>query len=146
FVAGRDFTLQDAGGASGETVINETMARRYFPNEDPIGKRISLGGPGPPWLTIVGVVKDIRQRGLESEAGPDWYFPYPRRPSLYACLLLRTSGDRMSLASAVRSQISAIDKGQPAPSIRTLNEVIASTTAPRRFNTLLLAVFAAVAL
>jgi putative ABC transport system permease protein len=148
FIAGRDFTEQGAGVASGETVINETMARRYFPNEDPIGKRIALGG-GPPWLTIVGVVKDTPQRGLESEAGPDWYFPYSRRPSHHdnhAYLLLRTSGDRMSLASAVRSQVSAIDKDQPVAAIRTLNDVIASTTAPRRFNTLLLAIFAAVAL
>jgi putative ABC transport system permease protein len=145
FIAGRDFTEQGAGVTSGETVINETMARRYFPNEDPIGKRIALGS-GPPWLTIVGVVKDIRQRGLESEAGPDWYFPYSRRPSLHACLLLRTSGDRMSLASAVRSQISAIDKDQPVLAVKTLNEVISSTTAPRRFNTLLLAIFAAVAM
>jgi putative ABC transport system permease protein len=146
FVAGRDFTDQGAAGIAGETVINETMARRYFPNENPIGKRITLGSPSPPWLTIVGVVKDIRQRGLESEPGPDWYFPYSQRPSRHACLLLRTSGDRMSLASAVRNQISAIDKEQPVLAIKTLNEVIASTTAPRRFNTLLLAVFAAVAL
>jgi len=146
FVAGRDFTEQGAGAVSGETVINETMARRYFPNENPIGKRISLGSPGPPWLTIVGVVKDTPQRGLESEAGPDWYLPYSRRPIHSAYLLLRTSGDRMSLASAVRKQISAIDKDQPVSAIKTLNEVIASTTAPRRFNTLLLAIFAAVAL
>jgi putative ABC transport system permease protein len=145
FIAGRGFTEQGAGGVSGEAVINETMARLYFPNEYPIGKHIALGG-GPPWLTIVGVVKDTRQRGFESEAGPDWYFPYSRRPSHYACLLLRTSGDRMSLVSAVRSQIAAIDKDQPVLAIKTMNEVIASTTAPRRFNTLLLAVFAAVAL
>ncbi len=146
FVAGRDFTEQAAGGASDEAVINETMASRYFPNEYPIGKRISLGSPGPPWLTIVGIVKDIRQRGLESEAGPDWYFPYSRRPIRYAHLLLRTSGDRMSLVPAVRNQISAIDKDQPVAAIKTLNEVVASTTAPRRFNTLLLAIFATVAL
>jgi putative ABC transport system permease protein len=146
FVAGRDFTWQDAGGVPGETVINETMARRYFPDENPIGKRISLGSPGPPWLTIVGVVKDIRQRGLESEPGPDWYFPYSVQPSRYACLLLRTSGDRMNLVSAIRGQISAIDKDQPVSAVKTMNEVIASTTAPRRFNTLLITVFAAVAL
>jgi putative ABC transport system permease protein len=145
FVAGRDFTERDNAEAPGTTIINESMARRYFPNENPIGKRIALG-KGPPWLTIVGVVKDIRQRGLESEAGPDWYFPYPRRPIRYAYLLLRTSGDRMSLASAVRIQVSAIDKDQPVAAIKTLNEVIASTTAPRRFNTLLIAIFAAVAL
>jgi putative ABC transport system permease protein len=145
FIAGRDFIEQAASGDSGEAVINETTARLYFPNENPIGKRIALGG-GPPWLTIVGVVKDTRQRGLESEPGPDWYFPYSRRPIRHASLLLRTSGDRMSLASAVRNQISAIDKEQPVLAIKTLNEVIASTTATRRFNTLLLAVFAAVAL
>ncbi|HKQ91013.1 MAG TPA: ABC transporter permease [Blastocatellia bacterium] len=145
FVAGQDFTERDNAEAPGTAIINESMARRYFPNENPIGKRIALG-KGPPWLTIVGVVKDIRQRGLESEAGPDWYFPYPRRPIHYAYLLLRTSGDRVSLASAVRSQISAIDKDQPVAAIKTLNEVIASTTAPRRFNTLLIAIFAAVAL
>ena len=145
FVAGRDFTERDNAEAPGTAIINETMARRYFPNENPIGKRIALGS-GPPWLTIVGVVKDIPQRGIESDAGPDWYFPYPRRPIRYAYLLLRTSGDRMSLASAVRSQISSIDKDQPVNSIKTLNEVTASTTAPRRFNTLLLAIFAAVAL
>jgi putative ABC transport system permease protein len=145
FIAGRDFTEQGAGGVPGEAVINETMARLYFPNEYPIGKHIALGG-GPPWLTIVGVVKDTRQRGLESEAGPDWYFPFSRRPSHYACLLLRTCGDRMSLVSAVRSQIAAIDKDQPILAIKTMNEVVASTTAPRRFNTLLLAVFAVVAL
>src|SRR5262245_23064141 len=92
FIAGRDFTEQGAGGVPGEAVINETMARLYFPNEYPIGKHIALGG-GPPWLTIVGVVKDTRQRGLESAAGPDWYFPFSRRPSQSVSLLLRTAGD-----------------------------------------------------
>jgi putative ABC transport system permease protein len=147
-VAGRDFTDRDNDMASGAAIINEAMARRYFPNEDPIGKRLTLGlhRPGDPWLTIVGVVKDIPHRGLESESAPDWYLSYLDEPRRHGYLMARASGDPASLAAAIRSQVSAIDKDQPVTAIRTLNEVIASTTAPRRFNTLLLAIFAAVAL
>jgi putative ABC transport system permease protein len=147
-VAGRDFTERDTTDTSGAAIINEAMARRYFPNEDPIGKRLALGLPRPdnPWLTIVGVVKDIPHRDLESKAAPDWYLSYLGQPRRYGYLMARASGDPASLAAAIRSQISAIDKDQPVTAIRTMNEVIASTTAPRRFNTLLLAIFAAVAL
>jgi len=102
--------------------------------------------PRPPWLTIVGVVKDIPHRGLESKAEPDWYLSYLGQPRRYCYLLARASGDPANLAAAIRSQVLAIDKDQPVTAIRTVNEVIASTTAPRRFNTLLLAIFAAVAM
>ena len=147
-VAGRDFTERDTADTSGAAIINEAMARRYFPNEDPIGKRLTLGLPRPdnPWLTIVGVVKDIPHRDLESKAAPDWYLSYLGQPRRHGYLMARASGDPAGLAAAIRSQVSAIDKDQPVTAIRTLNEVIASTTAPRRFNTLLLAIFAAVAL
>jgi putative ABC transport system permease protein len=147
-VAGRDFTERDTSDTSGAAIINEAMARRYFLNEDPIGKRLTLGLPRPdnPWLTIVGVVKDIPHRDLESKAAPDWYLSYLGQPRRYGYLMARASGDPASLAAAIRGQVSAIDKDQPVTAIRTLNEVIASTTAPRRFNTLLLAIFAAVAL
>lgn len=152
FVAGRDFNEQDNAEASasggGAAIINEAMARRYFPGEDPIGKRLTLGLPRPdnPWLTIVGVVKDTPHRGLESRAEPDWYLPYLRRPRRDAFLMVRSAGDPASLAAAVRGQILAIDKDQPVTAANTMDEVIASTTAPRRFNTSLLAIFAAVAL
>jgi putative ABC transport system permease protein len=145
-VAGRDFTDRDTTDASGAAIINEAMARRYFPNEDPIGKRLTLGLPRPPWLMIVGVVKAIPHRGLESKPEPDWYLSYLGQPRRYGYLLTRASGDPAGLAAAIRSQVLAIDKDQPVTAIRTINEVIASTTAPRRFNTLLLAIFAAVAL
>jgi putative ABC transport system permease protein len=147
-VAGRDFTERDTAEASGAAIINEAMARRYFPNEDPIGKRLTLGlhRPGDPWLTIVGVVKDIPHRGLESKVAPDWYLSYLSQPRRYGYLMARASSDPASLAAAIRNQISAIDKDLPVKRIRTINEVIASTTAPRRFNTLALAVFAAVAM
>src|SRR5215813_8068103 len=146
FVAGRDFTERDNAEGPAEAIINEALARRYFRNENPIGKRLTLGLPRPPWLTIVGVVKDIPHRGLESKAEPDWYLSYPGQPRRYRYLLARASSDPASLASAVRGQISAIDKDQPVTAIKTISEVISSTTAPRRFNTLLLAIFAAVAL
>jgi len=147
-VAGRDFTDRDTADTSGAAIINEAMSRRYFPNEDPIGKRLTLGlhRPDDPWLTIVGVVKDIPHRGLESKAEPDWYLSYLDQPRRYAYLMARASGDPASLAAAIRSQVLAIDKDQPVTAIRTVNEVIASTTAPRRFNTLLLAIFGAVAM
>jgi putative ABC transport system permease protein len=147
-VAGRDFTERDAADTSGAAIINEAMARRYFPNEDPIGKRLTLGlhRPDDPWLTIVGVVKDIPHRGLESRAEPDWYLSYLGQPRRYGYLMARASGDPASVAAAIRSQVLAIDKDQPVTGIRTINEAIASTTAPRRFNTLLLAIFAAVAM
>ncbi len=147
-VAGRDFTEHDTDDTSGAAIINQAMARRYFPNEDPIGKRLTLGlhRPDDPWLTIVGVVKDIPHRGLESKAEPDWYLSYLDQPRRYGYLIAQSSGDPARLAAAIRSQISSIDKDQPVTAIRTINEVIASTTAPRRFNTLLLAIFATVAL
>ena len=147
-VAGRDFTERDVADTSGAAIINEAMASRYFPNEYPIGKRLTLGlhRPDDPWLTIVGVVKNIPHRGLESKAEPDWYLSYLGQPRRYGYLMARASGDPASLAAAIRSQILAVDKDQPVTAIRTINEVIASTTAPRRFNTLLLAIFAAVAM
>lgn len=147
-VAGRDFTERDNAEGDGAAIINEALAARYFPGEDPIGKRLTLGLPRPenPWLTIVGIVKDIPHRGLESKAEPDWYLPYLRQPRRDVFLMVRSTGDPANLATAVRSQIPAIDQDQPVTGIKTMNEVIASTTAPRRFNTLLLAIFAAVAL
>lgn len=145
---GRDFSDQDTADSSGSVIINEAMVRRYFPNEDPIGKRMTLGLPRPdnPWQTIVGVVKDIPHRGIESSAEPDWYGVYSRQPRRDAYLLIRTSGSPGNLASSVRAEIQAIDKDQPLTSIKTLNAVIADTTAPRRFNTWLLTIFAAIAL
>jgi putative ABC transport system permease protein len=145
-IAGRDFTERDTANAS--AIINESMARRYFSNENPIGKRLCLGlwRPGDPWLTIVGIVKDIPHRGLESKSEPDWYLSYLSQPCRDGYLLARSAGNPASLAVAIRNQIAAIDKDQPVTAIRTMSDVIATTTAPRRFNTILLALFAAVAL
>lgn len=147
-VGGQDFTDRDTAEVEDAAIINESLAARYFPGENPIGKRLTLGLPRAdnPWLTIVGIVKDIPHRGLESKAEPDWYLPYLRRPRRDAFLIIRSTVDPASLAAAVRGKVSEIDKDQPVTAIKTLNEVIAATTAPRCFNTLLLTIFAALAL
>jgi putative ABC transport system permease protein len=146
--AGRDFNDLDVAESSGSVIINEAMARRYFPNQNPIGKRMTLGLPRPdnPWQTIVGIVNNIPHRGIESTPEPDWYGLYSRQPGRDVYLLIRTSRAPGNLASALRDAIQAIDKDQPLTSIKTLNEVIAGTTAPRRFSTSLLTIFATIGL
>jgi putative ABC transport system permease protein len=147
-VRGRDFTARDNLDAPNVAIINEAMARRYFPNEDPIGKRLTPGLPRPdnPWAEIVGIVKDIPHRAVGSAAEPDWYLPYLREPRRDLHLFVRTTGDPASFAEAVRHQVLALDKDQPLTTIKTLDDVIKATVAPRRFNTLLLGLFAAIAL
>lgn len=147
-VAGRDFNEHDNTEVSGVAIINDALAKRYFPNENPIGKRITLGIPRPenPWKTIVGIVKNIPHKGLESSTEPDLYLPYLQQPRCDAYLLARASASPLSLAAAVREQVLAIDKDQPVASVKPLTELVAATTAPRRFNTLLLGIFATVAL
>ncbi len=148
FIAGRDFTEYDNPENTEVAIINESLARRYFPGENPLGKRLTLGIPRPdnPWKTIVGVVKDIPHRNLESAAEPDWYLPYFQKPQRDAFLMVRTSATPTGLAVAIRNQVLATDKDQPVTAIKPMNDVIASTTAPHRFNALLLGIFATVAL
>jgi putative ABC transport system permease protein len=146
---GRDFTLQDMDpGAPTVAVINEKMAARYWPNADPIGRRITLGLPRPdnPWVTIVGIAKDLPHGAKDSQPAPDWYVSRVPGAQLNRYLFVRTAGDLTSVANAIRNQVSAIDRNQPITTFQTMNEVIGGTIAPRRFNTLLLGIFAAIAL
>jgi putative ABC transport system permease protein len=133
-------------------IINETMARTYWPNEDPLGKRITIVGPGPnnPWATVIGVVRDVHTRAVDSKPGPDWYLSYlqtyRQRPIRNMTLFVRTAIDPVSFGSTLRQGVSAADRDQPLAEITTLSQVIAGTTAPRRFNTLLLSILAGIAL
>lgn len=147
-VSGRDFTEHDNSEASEAVIVNEALVNRYFPDETPIGKRLTLGIPRPdnPWKTIVGIVKNIPHKGLESNAEPDLYLPYLQQPRRDVYLLVRTSANPSTLAAAVRNQVLTIDKDQPVTSIHPLSETVAATTAPRRFNSLLLGIFAIIAL
>ena len=149
-LAGREFNDQDTAEATPVAIINETMAKTFWP-QDPtsaLGQKIKLGGPRAPgdWATVVGVVHDIPHRGLDSEAKPDWFRPHSQSPARTMTLFVRTKLDATALAASIRRQVSAIDPGQPVTKISTMNEVVASSVASRRFSMLLLAVFAAAAL
>jgi putative ABC transport system permease protein len=127
-------------------LINETMARRYFPGVDPVGKQMEVfwDGSGPD--EIVGVVGDIRESTLNKEPEPAIYWSHAREPYSGMALVVRTSGDASRFATAVQKEIRALDPDQPVSDVRTMKEVIAKSIARPRFNTLLLTIFAGVAL
>jgi putative ABC transport system permease protein len=147
-VAGRDFSPSDTREAAPVAIVNETLARHYFSDGNALGQRITPGLPRPdnPFSTIIGIVKDMPHRTVESQAEPDYFLPFAREPRRDAYLFVRTAVTPASLASAVRGEVLAIDRDQPVTRFQMMNEVIASTTAPRRFNTLLLGGFALIAL
>ncbi len=134
-------------GAPPVAIINEKMADRYWPNEDPIGHRITLGLPRSdnPWITIVGVAKNVPHRA-DSQPEPDWYASRVVSPQRHRYLFVRSGLPASSVAAAIRREVAAIDRNQPLTSVKTMTDVIGATTAPRRFNAWLLGVFAVVAL
>jgi putative ABC transport system permease protein len=148
-IRGRDFTAEDtAPGAPPVAIINQKMAARYWPNEDPIGRRLTLGLPRPenPWVTIIGIAKDTPHRALDSQPEPDWYLSQTVATQRHRYLFVRSVLPTSTIASTIRTEVTAIDPQQPLTSVRTMSEVVATTTAPRRFNTLVLGIFSAVAL
>ena len=124
-------------------IINETMARMFFANEDPLGKRISI--IASPWLTIVGVVGDIHHTGLSTRPNPEMYLSDLQEPSGSMAVMVRTSGDPLTLAAAVREQVSAVDNDQPV-AITTMEQIFFNSVGRQRFNMLLLSIFGALAL
>jgi putative ABC transport system permease protein len=143
---GRSFTPFDDSSRAKVAIVNEALARRYFPNEDPIGKQITLRFFGPPALVqIVGIVGDVRQEGLESDAEPTVYLPYAQLSLGSITIVARTKGDPAGGTRAVRQAISSLHPDLPA-SISTLDDLLASELRPRRFNLLLLAAFSLAAL
>jgi putative ABC transport system permease protein len=130
-------------------VISETTARRYWPGQDPIGKRIATGRIQRPedWTQVVGVVKDVRQFELTADPKPQMYLPYRQRGFFDARdLVVKTDVDPASLAATVRKTVWEIDKDQPVSNIRTMEEILLESIARQRFSMLLLAIFAGVAL
>jgi putative ABC transport system permease protein len=146
-VKGRGFTDSDRTGAPGVAVINQTMARRFWPNDDPIGRRVRLRiGPSGLVVAVVGVVGDIKHHGLDTESKPELYVPYAQAGVQDMTIVMRTAVPANRLISAVRQQVWTLDKQIPIPSIRTLDEVLAASIAGPRFRTLLLGLFAGLAL
>jgi len=127
-------------------LINETMAKRYFPNTDPVGKQLEVmwDGSGPD--EIVGVVGDIREGALNKEPEPAIYWSHAREPYSGMAFVIRANGDAARLSTAVQKQIRSLDPEQPVADVRTMDQVISRSIARPRFNTLLLSIFAGVAL
>lgn len=124
-------------------IINETMARTFFPNEEPLGQRIRI--IGSPWLTIVGVVGDVLHSGLNTKPNPEMYLFDLQEPQDSMAVMVRTRVNPLSLASVAREQVLAVDQDQPV-SITTMDQIFSNSVGGQRFNTLLLSVFAGLAL
>jgi putative ABC transport system permease protein len=124
------------------------MARRYWPNENPIGRRITLGLPRPdnPWVAIVGIANDLPHRAIDSLPQPDWYLSRALGSPRNQILFVRTSGNPSDLAAPIRRIVAGIDRDQPVANIETMSDLVRDTVAPRRFNTLVLTLFAAIAI
>jgi len=142
---GRFFTERDTLASQPVVIINEVMARRFFPNEDPIGKRLDISGPT--YLReIVGVVGDVKQGGLRASKTPQVYEPFLQKPSNSFNVVLRAAGNPMHVAEAVRHEVLAIDKEQPVSNVRTMEELVARSVTQDRLSAFLLGLFAALAL
>jgi putative ABC transport system permease protein len=149
---GRAFTEQDRADAPGVVIINETLARLYFPGEDPLGKRLGFSTPTD-WRDIVGVARDTRNYGLDEEVKPEAYMPYTQSAPGYLSgsvsamvLVVRTASDPQGAFAAVKREVQALDSSQPVYNVKTMEQYLAESVAQRRFNMLLLAIFAGVSL
>src|SRR6266540_7273261 len=144
---GRLFTEQEVREQRNVVVINEALAQKYFPNEDALGKRIAISMRPPLVPTeIIGVVGDVKHTQLDQAAEPMSYWPIAQLPYSFMTFTLRTRGDSTTVAAAVRNVIQTLDPQQPVGEVRTLDSLVGNSIARQRFNTLLLTVFAVVAL
>jgi putative ABC transport system permease protein len=146
---GRQLTDQDTDDSPNVVVISEGMARRYWPGEEAVGKRIAVGRIRSPedWIQVVGVVKDVRQFELTADPKPQMYLTHRQYGFFDAQdLVVKTDVDSASMANAVRKAVWEIDKDQPVSNIRAMETILADSIARQRFSMLLLAIFASVAL
>jgi putative ABC transport system permease protein len=151
-ISGRWVEDRDREGAPGVVVVNSSFARTHFPNESPIGQHIQLGAspsPDVPWMEIIGIIADVKQ-SLASESSLEMYLPYRQAdqvlPVTTLSLVVRTAGDPLAQANSLRSTVHNIDASQPITSIQSMEENISQSISQPRFRTVLLAVFAGIAL
>jgi putative ABC transport system permease protein len=143
---GRDFAASDNADAPGVVIINSYLAQRYFPNQDPVGKRVDMGFRTGTLLQIIGVAADERHDTLQADLHPGMYLPYAQADkSLPLILLLRSASDPALVAATVRQQLRELDSQLPVYDVKTMNQVLYTAVARPRFMTFLLVVFAAVA-
>ena len=147
-LSGRNFTDSDDDKALPVAIVDQTLARQYWPNENPIGKRVKSGPiqSTNPWLNIIGVVGDVKTDSLELQEAPHIYLSDFQAPAYNSVIYLRTAGDPGTLGDAIRAEVEAVDPNVPVYAVRTMEDVIARSMAERRFALQILGFFAGVAL
>jgi putative ABC transport system permease protein len=147
-IEGRAFDERDNERAPKVVVINQVLARNLFPDDEAIGKHLKLLNPdqSDDWRTIVGVVGDVKYQGLDDPGEQTIYTPYPQTPFLWSYVMVRTSGDPSAAIAGVRSAVASVDSNISAVNIQTMKQLVSQSAATPRFNTVLLATFAALAL
>jgi putative ABC transport system permease protein len=150
-VEGRLFNELDTKDTQAVIVVNETLAKGIWPNESPIGKQLKRGwpesvGPQHPWREIVGVVADTKQDGLDADARMETFIPLTQNPQSYVNIVLSTETDPLSLAAPVRDVVRSMDPDLPLSRVQSMEQIIASSLAPRRFTMWLLGIFASLAM
>ena len=147
-LSGREFDGTEGQDSPRVVIINDSMARRFWPGEDPLGKRFKYGDTdsNSPWLTIVGVVGDMRRTGFELAERCETFLPISQNPAGSMTLVVRGAADPMPLAAAVREQVWAVDHDQPIYDVKSMDKMLADMTSQRRLNMLLMGIFAGSAL
>ncbi|MBS1791375.1 MAG: ABC transporter permease [Acidobacteria bacterium] len=143
---GRAFTEQDSSEAPLVAIIGETAARRFWPGENPLGKRVRLGGLEDKLRTIVGIVNDVQHFGLDDAPDIQIYVPHDQWTDSFMELAVRTTADPAGIISSIRREVKAVDKDAPIYQVATMNQLVATTTAQRRFTLLLVGIFAGLSL
>jgi putative ABC transport system permease protein len=146
-IKGRFFTNADNADAPLVIIVNQAFAKKFWPNEDALGKRIVMGGMSdhPKWITIVGVVGDMRHFGLDADPKPEMYVPFAQSAYFTTIYVVRSNQDARTLLPAIHREIQAMDPAVPLANVRTFENVIADSVAPRRLSVVLLGVFAGIA-
>jgi putative ABC transport system permease protein len=146
-IKGRFFTDADKADAPLVMIVNQAFAKKFWPKGDALGQRVTFGDPkkDPKWITIVGVVGDIRHFGLDTDPKPEMYVPFAQDAYFTTIYVVRSNQDARSLLQAIRHEIQAIDSAVPVANVRTFENVVGDSVAPRRLSVVLLGVFAGVA-
>jgi putative ABC transport system permease protein len=151
-VRGRFFDARDEERAPPVVIVNDALANKYFAGVDPVGRRLKVGGPERPigpdnsWMTVVGVVGDVKYSGLDAAPEPTYYMPYRQNTWRGQHVVMRASTDPRTLANGVREIVRALDRNIPVTAMKTMDELMVASTAPPRFRTVLVTVFALVGL
>src|SRR5581483_720453 len=146
-LSGRSFSEADSATMPPVAIINETMARQYWPNGDAIGKRFRLDGPiaSNPWRTVVGIIRDVKFE-INLAVTPEFYFPLAQDPWSSMVLVAHTSGEPLALTPAIRAEVQNIDKDQPVFEVQTMKQARSASTMAFSFSGAMFSIFAGVAL